>query len=79
MITRAFEWLELRLERGQWFRRLYIMFASGLLWQTTLWAMKFAEVNADRPGIEVAAIVGAVSAIPGTVAAFAFKQYAESK
>ena len=55
------------------------MFASGLLWQTTLWAMRFAEVNADRPGIEVAAIVGAVSAIPGTVAAFAFKQYAESK
>jgi hypothetical protein len=79
LITAAFEWVETRLDRGMWFRRLYVLAATVLTWQVTLWAMRFAEVNAARPGLEVAAIIGAVSAVPGAVVAFAFQQYVNSR
>lgn len=78
-VTLFFEWLETRLDKGAWFRRLYVVAATILTWEVTLWAMRFAEVNAARPGIDIAAVITAVSAVPGAVVAFAFKQYLESR
>lgn len=75
MLTRAFKWVETRLEEGAWFRRLYVVAATCLLWRTTLWAMGYAEANASRPGLDVAAVIGAVSAVPGAIVTFAFNQY----
>lgn len=78
-VTRCFEWVERRLEEGKWFRRLYVVAASGLMWQVTIWAMRYAEANASRSGVDIAAVIGAVSAVPGAIVAFAFKQYMESR
>lgn len=79
MITEALTWIENRLDQGAWFRRFYVIAASVLTWQVTLWAMHYAEMNAARPGIDVAAVIGAVSAVPGAVVAFAFQQYLISR
>lgn len=79
MLTDAFRWVETRLEEGAWFRRLYVIAATTLTWQVTLWAMNFAEANATRPGLDVAAIIAAVSAVPGAVVTFAFQQYLNTR
>jgi len=78
-MTRWFQWVETRLEEGAWFRRLYVIAATCLIWRVTVWAMGFAEANAMRPGIEVAAIIAAVSAVPGAVVTFAFNQYLNTR
>lgn len=78
-ISRAFQWVEFRLDEGRWFRRIYVVAATVLTWTVTLWSMRYAELNAIRPGIDVAAVIGAVSAVPGAVVAFAFQQYLQSK
>lgn len=74
-VTAIIMWVEARLDEGKWFRRIYVVAATVLTWQVTWWAMRYAEVNAARPGIDVAAVIGAVSAVPGAVVAFAFQQY----
>lgn len=78
-LTDAFKWVETRLHEGEWFRRAYVVAATVLTWQVTLWAMRFAEANAGRPGLEVAAMIAAVSAVPGAVVTFAFNQYLQAK
>lgn len=78
-ITAFFEWIETRLDRGAWFRRCYVLGASVLVWHVTHWAMRFAEANAARSGADVALVIGAVSAVPGAVVAFAFQQYMAAK
>lgn len=78
-VTQVFEWVETRLDRGAWFRRFYVIAATVLVWTVTRWAMHYAEMNAARPGIDVAAVIGAVSAVPGAVVAFAFQQYMASR
>jgi hypothetical protein len=77
--TDAIRWIERRLNEGEWFRRGSGVAATILTWQVTLWAMRFAEVNASRPGLEIAAMIAAVSAVPGAVVTFAFNQYLSSK
>lgn len=77
--TEAVKWVETRLHEGAWFRRAYVVAATVLTWSVTNWAMRFAETNADRPGLEVAAMIAAVSAVPGAVVTFAFNQYLASK
>lgn len=78
-ITPIFKWVETRLDEGAWFRRIYLIAATSLMWKTTMWAQGFAEVNASHDGLQVAAIIGAVSAVPGVISSFAFKQYLESR
>lgn len=78
-ITAIILWIEERLDKGAWFRRFYVIAATCLTWSVTVWAMRYAEVNAARPGIDVAAVIGAVSAVPGAVVAFAFQQYMTSR
>jgi hypothetical protein len=79
MLTNAFRWIETRLEEGAWFRRLYVVAATVLIWNVTRWAMGYAEANASRPGLDVAAIIAAVSAVPGAVVTFAFNQYLSTR
>lgn len=78
-ITQALMWVETRLDKGKWFRRIYVVAATVLTWLVTAWAMRYAEMNAARPGIDVAAVIGAVSAVPGAVVAFAFQQYMQQR
>jgi hypothetical protein len=78
MLTKAFRWVETRLEEGAWFRRLYVLWASILTAQVTFWSMRFAETS-SKPGLEIAAIVTAVAAVPGAVVGFAFTQYLNAR
>ena len=78
-MTRWFQWVETRLEEGAWFRRAYVIAATVLIWSVTRWAMQFAEANASRPGLDIAAIIAAVSAVPGAVVTFAFNQYLNTR
>ncbi len=78
IVNQAVLWIEKRLDEGAWFRRGYVIAATFLVWQVTLWAMRFAEASA-RPGSDIALIIGAVVAAPGTVATFAFGQYLNSR
>jgi hypothetical protein len=78
ILTKFFEWIETRLDKGAWFRRLYVIAATVLTWQVTLWAMRFAEVS-TKDGFQIAAIIGAVAAVPGAVVAFGFQQYLNSR
>jgi hypothetical protein len=79
MLTKALIWLETRLEEGAWFRRIYVFLATLLIWRVTVWSMGYAEANASRPGLDVAAIIAAVSAVPGAVVTFAFNQYLSTR
>ena len=78
MLTKVFEWVETRLDEGAWFRRSYLILAMWMNARTLLWAMEFAT-NSTRPGLELAAIVGAIAAIPGAVMAHAFQVYLTSR
>lgn len=77
-VTDAFRWLETRLDEGAWFRRGYVIAATVLTWEVTLWAMRYAELS-SRPGIDLAAIIAAVSAVPGAAVTFAFNQYLQAR
>lgn len=78
-LTAIFTWIEARLDEGAWFRRLYVVAATVLTWQVTLWAMRYADVNAARPGMDTAAVIAAVAAVPGAVVTFAFNAYLQSR
>lgn len=79
IVNQSVLWLEKRQDDGAWFRRGYVVMATGLTWQVTLWAMRYAETSTRTSGSDIALIIGAVVAPTGTVAAFAFKQYLESR
>jgi hypothetical protein len=72
-------WIEVRLDEGAWFRRGYVVAATVLTWQVTLWAMRYAEINAARPGIDTAAVIAAVAGVPGAIVTFAFNAYLQSR
>ena len=60
-------------------RRGYLAATFVMTYQTMQWAMRYADVNAARPGTEVAVVIAAVSTVVGAVQAFAFKQYLDSR
>lgn len=60
-------------------RRASLLFCAFLTWETLHWAMRFADMHTDKPGIEVAAVIGAVSAVVAALQAFAFRDYLNSK
>lgn len=78
-VTEAFEWVEKRLDEGAWFRRGYVVAATVLMWETTKWAMAYANANVGRDAIAVAGVIAAVSAIPAGVMAHAFQIYITSR
>ncbi len=81
MITRTFEWVEERLDRGAWFRRGLAAATLVLAFSLTAWGMKFADsalmAKADLMG--VAAVIGAVAAIPLALLTMLFRGYVDSR
>jgi len=77
-MTKLFEWLEERLERGAWFRRVYVVVATVMTWRVTEWAFGYAATS-KLPGIEQAAVIGAVTLPASAVVKFAFDAYMESR
>lgn len=73
-ITAFWDWLD---NRGI-IRRIVLAVAIYQGWLVTVWAMSFSEVSA-RPGIDIAAIIAAVSMPVSTFGGFVFKAYLESK
>ena len=59
-------------------RRLVLAVAIWMTWRVSVWAMGFAAV-ADQPGVEVAAIIAAVTAPVTLFAGSVFKAYVESR
>lgn len=59
-------------------RRLVLGIAIWMTWAVSEWAMWFATGNA-RNGIEMAAIIAAVTAPVTAFGAYVFKVYAEGK
>lgn len=59
-------------------RRSVLGVAIWMTWRVSVWAMGFAEHSA-RPGLDVAAIIAAVSAPITLFAGSAFRGYLESR
>ncbi len=59
-------------------RRLVLGIAIWMTWAVSEWAMWFAVDNA-RNGVEIAAIIAAVTAPVTVFGGYVFKVYAESK
>ena len=78
MITRAFEWVETRLDEGGWVRRSYLVIATLMTWNFVIWAQHFAMESA-RPGADVAMIIGAIGVPLSAVTGFAFSSYLDSR
>lgn len=78
-ISGVLAWLARLLDEGGWVRRGVLGISIYATWKAMLWSMSYAEAHADRPGVDVAAVVAAVTAVPGGIASFAFKWYLESR
>ena len=74
-VTRWWDWIDQRdIDKHT--------LSIGILWGTvklTEWAMVFASANASRPGLEVAAIIGAVTAPYMALQAAAIKFHFDSR
>jgi hypothetical protein len=78
-MTKAFQWLETRLDEGGWIRRAYLVLVTAMTWKVVIWAMSYADKNAAKSGSDIALVIGAVSAVVAAVQTFAFKNYLESR
>lgn len=72
-------WIFALLDKTGAVRRVYLLSTFIMTWETLKWSMRYAEINATRPGIETAAVIAAVGAVVGAVQGFAFKQYTDSR
>lgn len=81
MLTKAFQWVETRLEEGAWFRRGLAVSTVILTFQLTTWAAKFAEsaLAAKADLMAVAATIGAVSGVPLALLTLLFNKYSDSR
>lgn len=68
------DWLD---NRGV-IRRVILGVAMWMTWEVTHWAMAFAAVSA-RPGIDLAAVIAAVSAPATALSGYVFKAYLDSR
>lgn len=66
------------IDRRGVIRRAVLGAAIWMTWRVSAWAMWFAE-SSERPGIDVAAIIAAVSAPITLFAGSAFKGYLDSR
>lgn len=64
-------------ERGI-IRRIVLALAIWMTWEASRWAMWWATGNA-RDGVEMAAVIAAVTAPITTFGAYVFKAYIESR
>lgn len=77
ILTWLTRWWDFIDQRGI-VRRIVLGVAIWMTWAVTVWAMAFVE-HSQRPGIDLAAIIGAVSAPVAAFAGFVFKAYLDSK
>lgn len=79
--TAGVEWFEIRLNRGAWFRRAYVVAATVLTWQVVYWSFQFAKeaLAAKADLIGVAAVLAAINGGVSLVQSGAFRQYLEAK
>ena len=73
-ITEFWDWID---GRGV-IRRIVLFVTLWLTWESYRWAAMFAE-STDKSGVEVAAIIAAVTAPVTLLQASAFKAYIEGR
>ena len=73
-LTRFWDWLD---NRGV-IRRVVLGVAIWMTWEVSAWSMWYAVGNA-RPGLEIAAIIGAVTAPVAAFGGYVFKVYLDSR
>jgi hypothetical protein len=59
-------------------RRLMLFFVCYLTWESYAWSSRLAEMS-DRPGVDIAAMIAAVTAPVSALAVMVFKSYVESR
>jgi len=59
-------------------RRISLVAAIAMTWHASQWAMSFAEMS-ERPGMDVAAIIAAVTAPAMAFGGYIFKWYVEGR
>lgn len=74
MITRFWDWVDSRSIT----RRIVLFVTLWMTWAAFIWAAGFAEAT-DKAGLEVAAIIAAVTAPIAALQGFIFKVYAEGR
>ena len=77
-MTRIFEWIEDRLEKGAWFRRTYVVVATAMNWRVIEWSFDYAKTS-KLSGVEQAAVIGAVVVPAAAVLKYGFDAYMESR
>lgn len=71
---RFWDWVD---ERGI-VRRVVLAVAIAMTWEVTHWAMTYVGAS-TRPGIDLAAIIAAVTAPASMFGGYVFKSYIESR
>lgn len=74
----AIERLSSIINRTHAFRRTYVIVGTCLTWVVTNWAMHFAETS-KLSGTEMAAVIFAVTSVPGALLKYAFDAYNEAR
>lgn len=59
-------------------RRIVLFITLWMTWEAFVWAKEYAEFS-ELPGIEMAAVMGAVTAPITLLQGFVFKVYAEGR
>ena len=78
MITKAFEWIEYRLDVGGWVRKSYLAIAIVMTAQFIFWGQRFA-MESPRSGADIAMILAALGVPLSALTGFAFNSYLESR
>lgn len=73
-LGKFWDWLD---TRGV-IRRAVLGVAIWMTWEVTHWAMAFAE-HSVRPGVDLAAVIAAVSAPATALGGYVFKAYLDSR
>jgi ABC-type nitrate/sulfonate/bicarbonate transport system permease component len=81
LITSFFKALEERLAQGFWFRRGLAATVLAFCWHLTDWGASFAEkaLTSKADLMAVAAVIGAVAAIPLGLLTLLFNKYVEGR
>lgn len=80
-MTKLFEWIETRLDKGAWFRRILAVVTVFLVFRMTYWATEYAEkaLLAKVSLLDGAAIITAVAGIPVALLTLIFNKYVDSR
>lgn len=81
MITKAFEWIETRLDAGAWFRRTVVVFTLCLTYRLTNWSTVYAitAITSKADLVGTAGVITAVAGIPLGLLTLLFNKYVDSR